>query len=97
MTSTGAPSRIAAPPALDDTAPIKMQDGMDRCGAALLVEQVKLLYVGTFALPANLACTLIVAAARTAGCATLLTEDLAEGMIYDGVTISNPFRRPPRT
>jgi predicted nucleic acid-binding protein len=34
---------------------------------------------------------LIVEAARRAGCATLLTEDLQHGMDFDGVVVENPF------
>jgi predicted nucleic acid-binding protein len=34
---------------------------------------------------------LIVAAARSAGCGRLLTEDLAEGATYGGVRVENPF------
>jgi predicted nucleic acid-binding protein len=34
---------------------------------------------------------LIVAAAQKAGCEVLYSEDLAEGAIYDGVRIVNPF------
>ena len=33
----------------------------------------------------------IVAAARRAGCATLLTEDLADGQAIAGVAVRNPF------
>lgn len=36
--------------------------------------------------------SLIVAAAITAGCDTLLTEDLQHGRVIDGVRIVNPFR-----
>lgn len=35
---------------------------------------------------------LIVAAAITAGCDTLATEDLQHGRVIDGVRIANPFR-----
>lgn len=35
---------------------------------------------------------LIVAAAERAGCAKLLSEDFAEGAIYAGVQICNPFK-----
>lgn len=35
--------------------------------------------------------SLVVAAARQQGCATLLTEDLQEGSLIDGVRIVNPF------
>jgi len=34
---------------------------------------------------------LIVAAAERAGCSTLLTEDLKQGEIYNGVKVDNPF------
>lgn len=37
---------------------------------------------------------LIVAAARTARCEALLTEDLHHGATYDGVRILDPFRTP---
>ena len=33
----------------------------------------------------------IVEAARSGGCATLLTEDLQSGMNFAGVTVENPF------
>lgn len=36
--------------------------------------------------------SLIVAAAITAGCKTLLSEDMQHGRVIDGVTIVNPFR-----
>ena len=35
---------------------------------------------------------LVVAAAREQGCAVLLTEDLQDGALIDGVRIRNPFR-----
>jgi predicted nucleic acid-binding protein len=34
---------------------------------------------------------LIVAAAETASCATILSEDLAQGAQYFGITVENPF------
>jgi len=34
----------------------------------------------------------IIEAARFAGCATVLSEDLPDGRDYDGVRIENPFR-----
>jgi len=37
---------------------------------------------------------LIIAAARIAGCTILLTEDLAEGPVFDDVTVANPFKEP---
>ena len=36
--------------------------------------------------------SLIVAAAQLQDCATLLTEDLQDGMRFDGVRVRNPFR-----
>jgi predicted nucleic acid-binding protein len=36
--------------------------------------------------------SLILAAAREAGCETLYTEDLADGQVYDGIRVVNPFR-----
>ena len=36
--------------------------------------------------------TLVVAAANSAGCTTLYTEDLQDGARYDAVTVQNPFR-----
>ena len=39
--------------------------------------------------------SLIVAAAQTAGCLYLLTEDLAAGADFDGVTIVDPFVTAP--
>lgn len=39
----------------------------------------------------------IIEAARRLGCKTLLSEDLADGQTYDGVTVENPFRRPSRS
>jgi predicted nucleic acid-binding protein len=38
---------------------------------------------------------LIVAAARTAGCQYLLTEDLQDGAELDGLRVVNPFRTRP--
>jgi predicted nucleic acid-binding protein len=35
--------------------------------------------------------SLIVAAAKLAGCSTLYTEDLSHGRIIDSVTVENPF------
>ncbi len=35
----------------------------------------------------------ILEAARSLGCRTVLTEDLAHGQDYDGVTVRNPFAR----
>ena len=34
----------------------------------------------------------VVEAARTLGCDTMLSEDLAHGRSYDGVRVENPFR-----
>ena len=39
--------------------------------------------------------SLIVAAAKTASCEFLLTEDLQDGQKLDGVEVVNPFRRGP--
>ncbi len=39
---------------------------------------------------------LIVAAARTGGCALLLSEDLHEGQDYGGTTVVNPFHVAPQ-
>jgi predicted nucleic acid-binding protein len=39
--------------------------------------------------------SLIVAAAKTASCRYLLTEDLQEGQEMDGVVVVNPFRNGP--
>jgi predicted nucleic acid-binding protein len=36
--------------------------------------------------------SLILAAAREAGCETLYTEDLNDGQVYDGIRVVNPFR-----
>jgi predicted nucleic acid-binding protein len=36
---------------------------------------------------------LIVEAARRAGCSRLLSEDLQDGMDFDGVVVDNPFRQ----
>ena len=36
----------------------------------------------------------ILAAAKTMGCATVYSEDLNDGQIYDGVTVVNPFKLP---
>jgi predicted nucleic acid-binding protein len=36
--------------------------------------------------------SLMVEAARRAGCGRLLTEDLAHGAVYDGLRVENPFR-----
>ena len=38
---------------------------------------------------------LILAAARAAGCERVLSEDLAEGAVYDGVEVVNPFTSAP--
>ena len=40
---------------------------------------------------------LIVAAAQSAQCALLLTEDLQHGQIFDGVQVINPFRTTPES
>jgi predicted nucleic acid-binding protein len=36
--------------------------------------------------------SLVVEAARQAGCVKILTEDLADGATYNGLVIENPFR-----
>jgi predicted nucleic acid-binding protein len=36
--------------------------------------------------------SLMVEAARQAGCGKLLTEDLTHGAVYDGLRVENPFR-----
>lgn len=41
--------------------------------------------------------SLVVSAAQVAGCSWLLTEDLGEGLILDGVQVVDPFRTPPPT
>ena len=40
---------------------------------------------------------LIVAAAQSAQCALLLTEDLQHGQMFDGVQVINPFRTTPES
>jgi predicted nucleic acid-binding protein len=40
--------------------------------------------------------SLVVAAAARAGCACILTEDLDDGAIFDGVRVENPFRSDPK-
>ena len=35
---------------------------------------------------------LVIKAASAAGCARILTEDMNDGQVIDGVTIENPFR-----
>jgi predicted nucleic acid-binding protein len=35
--------------------------------------------------------SLLIAAARQAGCRTLYTEDLQHGQVFEGLTIENPF------
>ena len=35
--------------------------------------------------------SMIVAAAVTAGCTTLYSEDMHDGLVIDGVTVRNPF------
>ncbi len=37
--------------------------------------------------------SLIVEAALQAGCSTLLTEDMQDGLVIDAMTIQNPFRK----
>lgn len=37
---------------------------------------------------------LLVQTARRAGCTRLLTEDLQDGMRFDGLVVRNPFRSP---
>ena len=39
--------------------------------------------------------SLIVASARELGCDRLLTEDLADGQVYDTLVVTNPFRLTP--
>ena len=41
--------------------------------------------------------SLIVAAAKTASCGFLLTEDLQEGQKLDGIEVVNPFLREPKS
>jgi predicted nucleic acid-binding protein len=36
----------------------------------------------------------IIAAAKAMGCSTVYSEDLSDGQLYDGVTVTNPFRQP---
>jgi predicted nucleic acid-binding protein len=38
---------------------------------------------------------LVVAAARSAGCTHLLTEDFAEGRMLGGVSVASPFAHEP--
>lgn len=40
---------------------------------------------------------LIVAAAQTAGCRTLLSEDLQNGQEFDELTVASPFTHAPET
>lgn len=37
---------------------------------------------------------LILAAAKSAGCERLLSQDLSDGSVYNGVEVVNPFTRP---
>ena len=41
--------------------------------------------------------SLIVAAAQRTGCIHLLTEDLQDGQVIDGLTIVDPFRHAPES
>lgn len=41
--------------------------------------------------------SLVVAAAKSAGCAFLLTEDLQDGQDLDGVRVVNPFAHDPES
>jgi len=41
--------------------------------------------------------SLIVAAAQRAGCDVLLTEDLQDGQVVDGLTVVDPFRHAPES
>jgi len=41
--------------------------------------------------------SLVVAAARRSGAATLLTEDLQDGQDFGGIVVVNPFRAPERS
>lgn len=41
--------------------------------------------------------SLIAAAARRAGCDVLLTEDLQDGQVIDGLTVVDPFRHSPES
>lgn len=36
--------------------------------------------------------SLIIAAAERAACTSILSEDLSDGQIYHGITVSNPFK-----
>jgi predicted nucleic acid-binding protein len=38
---------------------------------------------------------LLIAAARLAGCRYFLTEDMAHGAVFEGLTLINPFRASP--
>ncbi|MCJ2089421.1 PIN domain-containing protein [Methylobacterium sp. E-005] len=38
---------------------------------------------------------LLLASARLAGCRYFLTEDMAHGAVFDGLTLINPFRTSP--
>jgi predicted nucleic acid-binding protein len=38
---------------------------------------------------------LLIAAAQLAGCRYFLTEDMAHGAVFDGLTLINPFRTSP--
>jgi predicted nucleic acid-binding protein len=40
--------------------------------------------------------SLVVAAAARAGCACILTEDLDDGAVVDGVRVEDPFRSGAR-
>jgi hypothetical protein len=39
--------------------------------------------------------SLVVGAAQLQGCALLLTEDLQDGRLYDGMTVRSPFALAP--
>ncbi|MDH3421876.1 MAG: PIN domain-containing protein [Gemmatimonadota bacterium] len=41
--------------------------------------------------------SLIVAAAQVGGCSHLLSEDLQDGQLLDGVTVIDPFRHTPES
>jgi predicted nucleic acid-binding protein len=85
-------TRKLATPVAPEDALEDVRDMMRQSVVALDARLVEAAVVGAQAWRLSYWDAMLVVAARTAGASRLLSEDLQDGRVIDGVTIENPFR-----
>lgn len=85
-------TRKLARPLAHDAALADVRDMMRQSVVALDARLAEAAIVGARTWQLSYWDAMLVVAARTAGASRLLSEDLQDGRVIDGVTIANPFR-----